>query len=141
MRRITLLVTTIILGLAGCGKGADIPATPQLKTDVELVDFGQQVGNVTYVGTSVANSVQIANDGSEDLKLQSVTLDGDDAFTMVGPDVDTVPWGTSALVTIYFTPPAAGDYSATVTIKSNAENAPEKTIPISGKAIDAPPSP
>lgn len=138
MRKVVLLLA-IFVGLVGCGKGAgDSPVTPQLKTDRDSLGFGQENGSGTYVGTSVANSVQIQNLGQDDLVIQSAELSGDSAFTMVGPDVTTVPWQTSALITVYFAPPAAGSYSATLTIKSNAENAPTKTIAITGLGVSPP---
>lgn len=139
MRQAALLVT-IFVGLAGCGKGAgDSPQQPTLVTDRDSLGFGQENGSGTYVGTSVANSLQLENTGLDDLKIQSADLSGDSAFTMVGPDVTTIPWQTSALITVYFAPPAAGTYSATLTITSNAQNTPTKTIAITGLGIDPPP--
>jgi hypothetical protein len=133
------LLIAIFIGLAGCGKGApDLPAAPQLITDRQSLGFGQENGSGTYVGTSASNSIQLINQGMDDLVIQSVDLSGDDAFTMEGPDVDTVISGTSALVTIYFTPPSADTFTATLTITSNAENAPTKEVTITGLGIDPP---
>lgn len=133
------LLMAIFIGLAGCGKGApDLPVAPQLITDRDSLGFGQENGSGTYVGTSAANSIQLLNQGQDDLVIQSVDLSGDSAFTMEGPDVDTVISGTSALVTVYFTPPSADTFSATLTITSNAENAPTKEIEITGLGIDPP---
>lgn len=138
MRRTALLVA-IFVGLCGCGKGgADLPASPQLKTDRDSLAFGQETGNGTYVGTSIPNSLQIENQGQDDLVIQSVDLSGDSAFTMQGPDVKTVPSGTSALVTVYFAPDSAGQFTGTLTITSNAQNAPTKEVALSGLGIDPP---
>jgi hypothetical protein len=140
MKRATgFLIVSIIVGLFACGKGADeVPLTPQLVTAQNSLGFGQEFGSGTYVGTSAQNSLVIQNKGQKDLVISDVQISGDSAFDFEGPDVSTVKSGQSALVTVFFTPPAAGQYQGTLTITSNADNQPTKDIALSGLGIDPP---
>jgi hypothetical protein len=132
------LLFAIFIGLAGCGKGApDLPQAAQLLTDRDSLGFGQENGSGTYVGTSTANSLQLENQGLDDLVINSVDLSGDPSFTVTGPDVTTVVSGTSALVTVYFTPDHAGTFEGTLTITSNDAKSP-KVVALSGLALDPP---
>lgn len=133
-----VLLMAIFIGLAGCGKGgADLPQAATLQTDRDSLGFGQENGSGTYVGTTGRNSLQIENQGLDDLVIQSVDLSGDDAFSMEGPDVTTVISGTSALVTLYFTPSHAGTFTGKLTITSNDAHSP-KEVTLSGLGIDPP---
>ena len=138
MKRATRwLVVPIILGLFACGKSTDtLPLTPQLVTDRDSLGFGQENGSGTFVGTSVQNSLLVQNEGQKDLVISNVSLSGDSAFDFEGPDITTVKSGQSALITVFFTPPAAGTYTGKLTITSNADNKPTKDVTLSGLGID-----
>ncbi len=125
-----------ILALASCSGGNDLPVKPQLKLDRSSIGFGQEFGSGTFVGTSPQQSIQITNGGQQDLVISGVTLTGDPAFTKNGPSSTTLKSNEQTFIQLIFTPPAAGPYTAKLTIASNADNAPSQDVPVTGKGID-----
>lgn len=123
----------IILALAACGKGADeLLVQPQIQPDRTALTFGQPA-NGTYVGTSPINSLQLRNEGQDDLVIQSVSLSGSSAFDIAdGPSPKTVPSGQASFIQVSFTPSSAKQYTGTLTIVSNAQNTPKLEISLSG---------
>jgi hypothetical protein len=105
------------------------------------------------VGTSRQSSVAITNKGLEDLVITQVSLTGDSVFTRYRPPdnspnptipmhptdagvpsgaITLVPANKSSYYSVLFTPTADRNYSGTVTIQSNAENAPSQEIQLLG---------
>jgi len=128
-------ICPILLALTACGKGQDLPQQPQLIVDRDTIDFGQSLGFGVYVGTAPQESLQIHNGGSSDLVITSATLSGDPAFTMNGPLSMRVTGLQNTFIQIIFAPSSARVFNTTLTIVSNAQNAPNKTIAISGKGV------
>lgn len=133
---ISTLSALIFVALAACGKD-DLPEKPQLWVDREAVQFGREFGEATYVGARPQESVIVQNGGLEELRL-NVSYSGDDAFTIEGPARSEVPGKQHTFVRVLFAPLEARPYSGVMTLTSNAENAPTKTIAISGRGIEAP---
>ena len=129
-------ICPILLGLTACGKGQDLPQQPQLIVDRDTIDFGQSLGFATYVGTAPQESLQIHNGGISDLLITSATLSGDPEFTMDGPLSMRVTGLQNTFIRIIFAPSSAKVFSTTLTIVSNAQNAPTKTVAISGKGVN-----
>ncbi len=140
----------ILMGLAACGNTAGKPcdgeflaAKAQLCVDFDSLGFGQEFGTGTYIGTEPPRSLSITNGGITDLVLESVTTNGDPAFRYVaswdgGIGVGAVIKGKQkAFMTVYFKPAQAKAYTGNITIKSNAENAPSKSIGVSGCGVPA----
>jgi len=129
-------ICPILLALAACGKGHDLPQQPQMITDADSLDFGQSLGYATYVGTAPQESLQIHNGGLDDLLITSATLNGDPEFTMTGPLSMRVTGQQNTFIRIIFAPSSAKIFNSTLTIVSNAQNAPTKTVTISGKGVN-----
>lgn len=120
----------ILVALAGCGKET-LPQKPQLVLDRDAIVF-----DTHYVGQKPTQGLEIGNGGLENLLIESATLSGDSAFSLSGPTGTEVKGKQHVFVQVTFSPTAAKSYSSTLTIKSNAENAPTKTVPVSATAIN-----
>ncbi len=131
----TVLGFTIFLALVACGNTPSLPQKPQLITDRDSLGFGQEFGSGTYIGTSTQNSLMIENQGLDPLVLNQVTIAGDSAFVLDPASSTTIKAKARAFLRITFTPTQAKVYTATITIDSNAENTPHKTVDVTGKGI------
>lgn len=138
----------ILMGFAACANTAGKPCDgdfladkAQLCVDFDSIGFGQEFGTGTYIGTEQQRSLAITNGGIADLVLESVTNTGDSAFRYSGSwdggigEAAVIKGKQKAFVTVYFKPTAAKAYTGTIDIKSNAENAPDKSIAVSGCGV------
>ncbi len=125
----------IILGNAlGCGKDST-PQQPQLYVDRDTLTFGGSV----YIGAVPQDSLEIKNNGLDDLILTSTTLTNDgNAFNNVGPTSTQLKGKEHTFVTFYFGPTEARQYTGTFTIVSNAQNTPNKVVTLSATGVPAP---
>lgn len=104
--------------------------------------FGGDFGNGVYIGTSKQESLIIQNQGLEPLEIQEITRVSDPEFTLHLPEgvagsFIIEPRG-HAFLTVYFEPKEAKTYSGLITIRSNAVNAPEKVVELSGQGVTPP---
>lgn len=73
------------------------------------------------VGASVAETLTIESTGNAELNIASITLSGDDAFSITGGGTPGVlPAGSTQPVSLTFAPEDGNGFSATLTIESNA---------------------
>ncbi len=82
-------------------------------------------------------TVKISNTGDEDMTITSISIENNpnNVFSIVsGADVKSIPVGGSADIVVKFAPTENGDYTANLSIKSNAINTNNLIIPLSGKA-------
>lgn len=137
------LSVSIFLALFACEKES-MPQKPQILVDREEVDFG-----FAFVGTKPQESLAIRNGGIEDLEVSSVTVGGDSQFTVACPpecvEPSEEPFDCRNLkpcaikgkdrryFRIVFAPAQLKAYSGTITINSNAENAPQKVVNLTGR--------
>lgn len=130
----TLFVTsTLALGCAG----EEMPEKPQIEPDRTALQFGQEVGNAVYVGTSPSETLQLRNTGLETLQIANVTVSGPNADRFTAEiDKKSVESLQRAFVQVVFNPTQAGDHTATLEITSNAENSPSLKIALSAKAVN-----
>lgn len=140
MFRRALLLAPIILAFAACEK-EPLPGAV-LMTDRDSLGFGGEFGSGAFVGTSVTNTLTLWNDGLEDLVISDITLEGQ-YFRLNDSDPNTpLPIGTAiqtydrAFIQVFFEPDAAGDFTGTLTIQSNADNEPTKTIGLNGRGVN-----
>lgn len=140
VRVLAASAAVIFVALLACGKD-DRPAGPTLVLDRDSLGFGQEFDTGVYVGTSKQESLMIQNQGREDLVISGVDFAGDSAFAMELSDKMTVPAGERTFIRFTFTPPAAQMYAATATIHSNAINAPDKVVELTGRGVDPNASP
>jgi hypothetical protein len=137
-----LMLAVIFLSLVGCEKGP--PEKAQLILDRDsLGDGGVDFGAV-FVGTRPQESLMIRNGGVATLNLESVVKAGDGAFTIRGTNEDgSFPKEVKGLdqtyVQIIFAPNAERTYSGTITITSDAENAPSRVVSVAGRGVAVPP--
>ena len=103
---------------------------PWMATTPSSHDFGEQL-----IETTENLAVEIGNSGLLTVS-GTATIDGDDAFE-VWPDALYAPSESIDGIIVSFTPPAAGDYSATVTLETNDPRQPTAEIPLTGTGVEA----
>jgi hypothetical protein len=120
---VTFAVTAIIIWLVTHGGGV----TNLVTLDEQAVSFAVQP-----VGTSATRAIQVRNTGGEPLRVSSVSLGGTDPgdFATDG-GCQGVPLdpGASCAIGVTFTPAAAGQRSATLTIDYGTGST---VVPLSG---------
>ena len=110
--------------------GTGTPTTRLLSVSPGSVAFG----NVT-AGTSAAQTLTLTNTGNSSLTISS------DAASGAGMSVTGVAGGTtlapgqSATLTVGFAPKTAGNVTGSITIASDATNAPSMSLPLSGSGV------
>ncbi|MBI3186021.1 MAG: hypothetical protein HYZ28_28120 [Myxococcales bacterium] len=114
-----------------------MPQKPQLVVDRDSIGFSQEFGSGTFIGTKPQESLMLQNKGLENLLITSVSMAGDSAFTINGPLKSELKGNERTYIQIIFAPTAEKNYSATITIVSNAENTPQKLVPVTGRGLKA----
>lgn len=132
IRRFVVLIVAL---LTACGGSKDLPQKPQITMFPTSIGFGSENGFGVYIGTAPERDFEIINGGLQDLILTSATLTGDSAFRINGPLSMRITGNKKTFVQVIFTPTDAKSYSGTVTIASNAENAPSATVALQGVGI------
>ena len=91
-------------------------ARHEISVTPTAIDFGNQP-----INTSTPSPITVTNSGSHTLQIQSISLAGSSAFTLTGwtGQVSLAPEHSLQLGVI-FNPTAQSNYSATITIYSNA---------------------
>ena len=136
----------MLLGAAGiaCGgdSGGDLPAKLQIVTDRDSI-----VDQAIFAGQQKNQTLQIINKGQQDLVVSGFTLQADTGWTLVstsptlfqedGTQSATVKSNKTAFLFMTCKPTTAGEtITGTLTINSNAENKPTKTVDVScGPAV------
>jgi hypothetical protein len=129
-----LIVTFATFGSAACigvtGKpvvgGSGSTATPEISVTPTSVSFG-----TVNIGATASQSMVIANNGTADLSISQVSLNGG-AFTIANlSSATTISAGQSTTFTAAFKPSASGNASGSISIMSNAPGSPI-TISLSG---------
>jgi hypothetical protein len=115
----------------GCEEDETPPQKPQLNVNREVVDLGP-----VFIGTKPQDSLMIENGGLETLTITEVTKQGSSAFTFTGPTKMELAGRERAFIQVVFEPKAPQTYDGTLVIKSNAENAPEKSVELTGRGVD-----
>ncbi len=123
-----LLASAIVFTLVACGP-PPLPQKPQLITDRDSVGF------LTYLGTQPQESLLLQNEGLETLRITGVTIAGDTAFTLEGPNKLEIKGRDHGFLRIFFAPKEARSYSASITLVSNAENFPQKVVTLTGMGV------
>jgi hypothetical protein len=145
MRLRTRWLPIIFFALAGCGNEAEIPKAPQIFTDRDEMAFNTEFQAGVFVGSTGYNSIVIENRGEELLQITDITMAAPSQFKLVLPEGFTpgtplaVETYKRTFVAVEFRPTDDVSYTGTVTIKSNAANAPEKVLTLNGKGINPTP--
>jgi hypothetical protein len=106
-------------------------ATTQLTVNPTSLAFG----NIT-VQKSSSDEVKLTNSGNDDITVSSVSITGTGFSESGGASVTLTP-GQSVPVNVSFDPKAAGSFSGTLTIASNAPNSPAR-VKLSGTGVTKP---
>jgi hypothetical protein len=127
MRTLSFSIAFItMLVIAGCNK--DTPTAPTPTSAITLTG-NMAFGNVT-VGTTATSTLTIANSGTADLTVTSVTYPTGFGGTFTS---GTIPANGSQAVTVTFAPTAAQSYSGNITVTGN--QASTNTIAASGTGV------
>ena len=105
--------------------------TPTLSVPTSLA-FGS-----TPVGTPVTKTLTIQNTGTASLTINKYRLTGTSDFRFMDTATHTVANGSSGNITIQYTPSAAGNETATLTILSNDPANLSKTVSLNGSGTSA----
>jgi len=141
-----LVSCAVLLGAAGVACGGDsaesLPPKPQIVTDRDSI-----VDQAIFAGQQKNQTLQVINKGQQDLVVSGFTLQADSGWALVstspnlsqadGSQSPTVKSNQTAFITMTCKPTTAGQIiTGTLTINSNAENKPTKTVDVScGPAV------
>jgi hypothetical protein len=119
-------------GLLSCGsKTKELPVAPQIEIFPDAQRFSSDTGFGTYIGTAPQEGFQISDQGQQTLVISSVTKnDPHNVFTITGPNVadltadgGVVDSRQTTFLRVVFTPTQPIQYTAKLTINSNAAGA------------------
>jgi subtilisin family serine protease len=105
-----------------------ITGAPDIVLSSDSLDYG-----AVYIGASATDSLGVKNDGTDTLKIGSVSLDGLD-FTADTAAFNLSPGETRKLA-ITFAPTSAGLIAGTLTVNSNDPNDSVLVIPLTGEGL------
>lgn len=137
MRLRPLWLSIIFIALAACGNEGP-SEQPELYVDRDALGFGQEFGTGAYVNQEITESLYIENKGLQPLEITEVSKSGASEFTLTLPDAlkngeaVRLEYGKRTFVQVAFKPTAAKKFEGKLLIKSNAANAPQKEISLSG---------
>ncbi|MDP1828963.1 MAG: thrombospondin type 3 repeat-containing protein [Archangium sp.] len=122
-------------GSTGGGGGGITSDAGVLALDRASLGFGKEFSSGTWLGTIPQESLLIRNAGLQPLTVSSATLSGADsaAFSLARPAGMTLASGEQSFVRVLFTPSQARDYTASLTLTSNA-GAPV-VVPLTGLGV------
>jgi hypothetical protein len=146
--------------VGACGDDS-LPVKAQIVTDRDKIVDSLFVGRLPAdAGGGIAaqiikENLQVTDKGQQDLVVSSIAVTGDAPITLLTPVIiqpvalpdggtgttasNTLKVNQTGIITIQCAPPPVlpGTYNGTLTIVSNAENKPTKTIDIQCTAVDA----
>jgi hypothetical protein len=140
-----LISCAVLLGAAGVACGGDsgstdLPPKPQIVTDRDSI-----VDQAIFAGQQHTQTLQVTNKGQQDLVVSGYALQADPGWALLnntllqsdGSSSNTVKSNQTAFISMTCKPTSAGQTIAgTLTINSNAENKPVKTVTVScGPAV------
>ncbi len=122
-----LLILTVLSSCFSASSTHILSITPS------SISFGNQI-----INSSVEGDVTITNSGSGVIQVQAVTLAAASGFALTGWSGRTaLQPGQSLQLGVVFTPTAQDNYSATLTLNTNAS---DDTVAITGVGVALPPS-
>jgi len=136
-------------GVAIADQNVKLDFTPDLEPLLTVTDDqgdanDHQVafGDVPALAATATHTITLANTGTQDLTITSITLDDLLNFSIAwdgdGNPPATIAPGASRTATITFDPTCAGDLAASFTIESNAANDPLVVVALTGTGTASP---
>ena len=118
--------------------GAGTPPPPTADLSATALHFGNQV----VTSSATAQTVTLTNNGGLPLSISALSLTGGNAsdFSYTTTCKASLPDGSSCVFNVTFTPVAAGDKTAVLTITDNASGSPH-TVTFDGTGVDFPLAP
>jgi len=159
LKRVLVFGTAVIAVTAVIACGDDsgsLPAKPQIVTDRDKIVGSVFVGRLPDGGLGVQSRqdiLQVSDKGQQDLVVSSIAVTGDQALSLQTPVIiqpvalpdggtgsttsNTLQSNKTGFLTVQCAPPPQlGTYTGQLTIQSNAENKPTKTVDITCTAVD-----
>jgi hypothetical protein len=125
------VVLTVVLAtcLAGC---ASAPPIPDATLNATSISFAAQLANTP----STSQTVVLSNSGTGPLLISGIhiTAPNQAAFLQTNTCANTLLPNTECTISVQFTPPAQGSYTANLTIADNAGNQ-AQTVALTGTGI------
>jgi len=123
-----------LIALAGCqGFSSSKPAVQQQSGALVIGSVSLDFGSVTE-GTSKTLTASLSNTGTTSVTISSIAIFSQ-YFSLSGPGLPvTIAAGQNSTISLVFTPNAAGAFSATVSLTSNASNV-STTLSLSGTGL------
>ncbi len=133
---VALALAAALLGGCQCGGVKTNNAQPSIEATPQSLDFGTSTPDV-----AVEKTVSLLNQGQAELVISSIAIAGESAsqFSVIQPQSLRVESGGSLSVTLTYRPSGAGNHAARLMIESDASNAPELVVPLTGLAFVADP--
>jgi len=111
---------------------ADISGCRSLTIDAGSIDFGTR-----FTGTTARSNLTLRNDCNDTVTV-SAASSGDPAFSLAAAlPLKVLPFGTTAAA-VEFRPVAARPYSAALSLTTNTDVDPVKTVNLTGLGVDPP---
>jgi hypothetical protein len=131
-----VLLAAVSLGCGGDSGTENLPDKPQIVTDRD------SIVDTMFVNQTRTETLQVTNKGKQDLVVSGYTLTGAPEVVLVnttllqqdGSSSNTVKSNKTAFISMTCKLTAPGSANATLTINSNAENKPVKTVTITCNA-------
>lgn len=140
-----LVSCAVVLGAMaiGCGGesgGGTLPDKPQIQTDRDSIVVN------SFVNQQLTQTLQVTNKGTQDLVVSGYALSGDPCVTLTnttilqedGSTSNTIKSNKTGFISMSCKPTSLGTGNSTLTINSNAENKPAKTVAITWNAVPGP---
>ena len=132
----SVVLGAIAIGCGGESGGGTLPDKPQIQTDRDSI-----VDNM-FVNQQRTETLQVTNKGIQDLVVSGYGLSGDSHIALVnttilqsdGSSSNTIKSNKTGFISMTCQLPSAGTANSTLTINSNAENTPVKTVTVTCNA-------
>ena len=126
------MLCALMIGIGvegGMGFGASAASPPKMNDLSDAYSMGELTES-----RRKTKRVTLRNEGGEPLEI-ALSLAGDDVFSLSPGEVTLEP-GTRTQFTIAFFPITGGDYSTTLTVRSNDPDKARVTIPVTGSLVE-----
>ncbi|MEW5850278.1 MAG: hypothetical protein AB2A00_15925 [Myxococcota bacterium] len=133
MRRALLASLAVLVGCPEDPQTGLSQTTPLVTSSTDQVDFGR-----TYVTLPVTRTVNVRSSGNGDVRLTRVALEGPPELSMAPANDDRLTPGEELVLTVTYSPEAAGRVEGAIVVENSSVNQPTLRIRLTGEAEDIP---